>query len=164
MAEQRKVRVRSSENQVVEVEKAVAFQSGIIKDVVDFAGIEAIIPLDGVEGSILAEVFQYCKYHVDSHHYFSTDDVENWGKEFVDVDRDTLLLLLHLSFHFLFHLTIAANYLGIKNLVELTCCEGIGGWMIGKSVEEILEAFHIVNDYSPEEEEALGSEASWAFD
>ncbi|XP_057843640.2 SKP1-like protein 11 [Cryptomeria japonica] len=113
MAEQRKVRVRSSENQVVEVEKAVAFQSGIIKDVVDFAGIEAIIPLDGVEGSILAE---------------------------------------------------AANYLGIKNLVELTCCEGIGGWMIGKSVEEILEAFHIVNDYSPEEEEALGSEASWAFD
>lgn len=57
----------------------------------------------------------------------------------------------------------AANYLDIKNLIDLTC-QTLANMMIGKSPEEIRQMYNIENDFTPEEEEEIRKENRWAFD
>ena len=57
----------------------------------------------------------------------------------------------------------AANYLSIKNLLDLTC-ETVACMMKGKTVEEIRKKFNIKNDYTPQEEEEVRGENQWAFE
>jgi len=77
------------------------------------------------------------------------DELEKWDAEFVKVDSVTL-----------FELVRAANYLDIKNLLELTC-KTVAGIMHGKTSEQIRQAFKIANDFSPEEEEEISKENQW---
>jgi S-phase kinase-associated protein 1 len=58
---------------------------------------------------------------------------------------------------------MAANYLDIKGLQGLTC-RAVVDMIHGKSPEEIRKTFNIKNDLTKEEEEAIRSENSWAFD
>ena len=58
---------------------------------------------------------------------------------------------------------MAANYLDIKGLQGLTC-RAVVDMIQGKSPEEIRKTFNIKNDLTKEEEEAIRSENSWAFD
>ena len=57
----------------------------------------------------------------------------------------------------------AANYLNIKNLLDLTC-QTVAGMIKGKTPEEIRKNFSINNDFSPEEEEEVRRENQWAFE
>ena len=57
----------------------------------------------------------------------------------------------------------AANYLSIKNLLDLTC-ETVACMMKGKTLEEIRKKFNIKNDYTPQEEEEVRGENQWAFE
>ena len=57
----------------------------------------------------------------------------------------------------------AANYLSIKNLLDLTC-ETVACMMKGKTLEEIRKKFNIKNDYTPQEEEKVRGENQWAFE
>ena len=57
----------------------------------------------------------------------------------------------------------AADYLNIKNLLDLTC-ETVACMMKGKTVEEIRKMFNIKNDYNPQEEEKVRGENQWAFE
>ena len=57
----------------------------------------------------------------------------------------------------------AADYLNIKNLLDLTC-ETVACLMKGKTVEEIRKMFNIKNDYNPQEEEKVRGENQWAFE
>lgn len=57
----------------------------------------------------------------------------------------------------------AANYLDIQSLLDLTCMT-VADQMKGKSLDEIRKHFHIVNDYSKDEEEDVRRENSWAFE
>jgi len=57
----------------------------------------------------------------------------------------------------------AADYLNIKNLLDLTC-ETVACMMKGKTVEEIRKKFNIKNDYTPQEEEKVRGENQWAFE
>ena len=93
---------RSSDNQVFEMEEAVAFQSQFIKDALDLAGVDAIISLDEIEASILAKVYQYCKFDADAQKAKQLwgHDMEKWEKDFVDVDHDTITLLSKVLSHF----------------------------------------------------------------
>jgi len=40
----------------------------------------------------------------------------------------------------------------------------VADMMEGKSVPEIRKMFHIINDYTPEEEEQVRKENQWAFE
>ena len=57
----------------------------------------------------------------------------------------------------------AANFLNIKGLLDLTC-KTVADMMTGKSLPEIRKMFHIINDYTPEEEEQVRKENQWAFE
>ncbi|XP_039689796.1 SKP1-like protein 1B [Medicago truncatula] len=80
------------------------------------------------------------------------NELEKWDAEFIKVDNVTL-----------FELVLAANYLDIKNLLELTC-KTVGEIMHGKTSEQIRQTYKIVNDFSPEEEEEIRKENQWAFE
>ncbi|KAI3864417.1 hypothetical protein MKX03_007772 [Papaver bracteatum] len=72
--------------------------------------------------------------------------------KFVNVDQATL-----------FDLILAANYLNIKELLDLTC-QTVADMIKGKTPEEIRKTFNIKNDFTPEEEEEVRRENQWAFE
>ena len=51
----------------------------------------------------------------------------------------------------LYETILAANYLNIRDLLELGSAQ-VAALMRGKSIEEIRTMFNIVNDFTPEEE------------
>lgn len=117
------------------------------------------VPLPNVKAKILSKVIEFCSKHA-SHPQTSTDgkptaadeELDKWDKEFVKVDQGTL-----------FELILAANYLNIKELLDLTCLT-VANMIKGKTPEEIRKTFNIVNDFTPEEEEQVRRENQWAFD
>eukprot|EP00252_Welwitschia_mirabilis_P023609 TRINITY_DN6721_c0_g1_i1.p1 TRINITY_DN6721_c0_g1~~TRINITY_DN6721_c0_g1_i1.p1 ORF type:complete len:158 (-),score=27.32 TRINITY_DN6721_c0_g1_i1:293-766(-) len=153
-----KVKLKSSDEELFEVDEAVAFESQTIKNMIEDTGTESAIPLPNVSSKILAKVIEYCKFHVDVQKATedktnaSEEDVKAWDAEFVKVDQGTL-----------FDLILAANYLNIKNLLDLTC-QTVADMIKGKTPEEIRKTFNIKNDFTPEEEEEVRRENQWAFE
>ncbi|TPX52291.1 hypothetical protein SeMB42_g01537 [Synchytrium endobioticum] len=117
-------------------------------------------PLPNVSGPILSKVIEYAGQHKDDPPLQpeeemkpkSSDDIEDWDREFMNVDQGTL-----------FELILAANYLDMKNLLDLGC-KTVANMIKGKSVEEIRKTFNIVNDFTPEEEEQIRKENEWCED
>jgi S-phase kinase-associated protein 1 len=157
MAEKR-VKLKSSDDEMFEVDEAVAFESQAVKNMIEDTGIDAPIPLPNVSSKILAKVIEYCKYHVDNQKASEDkpatpeDEIKVWDADFVKVDQATL-----------FDLILAANYLNIKNLLDLTC-QTVADMIKGKTPEEIRKTFNIKNDFTPEEEEEVRRENQWAFE
>ncbi|CAK9274047.1 unnamed protein product [Sphagnum jensenii] len=153
-----KLILKSSDDEMCEVEEAVAFESQAVKNMIEDTGMDHPIPLPNVSSKILAKVIEYCKYHVDNQK--STDDkpatpedeIKAWDQDFVKVDQATL-----------FDLILAANYLNIKSLLDLTC-QTVADMIKGKTPEEIRKTFNIKNDFTPEEEEEVRRENQWAFE
>lgn len=56
----------------------------------------------------------------------------------------------------------AASYLNINGLIDL-CCQAVADLIKGKSPDEMRMILNIKNDYTPEEEEEVHNENSWAF-
>lgn len=124
------------------------------------------VPLPNVKASVLAKVLEYCEKHrgapdfgdgssaqrLDPVTIALLDELEAWDKEFTKVDQGTL-----------FELILAANYLNIKPLLDLTC-QTVANMIKGKSPQEIRDAFNIKNDFTKEEEEEVRRENQWAFE
>jgi S-phase kinase-associated protein 1 len=75
--------------------------------------------------------------------------VDEWYAKFVEVEHETL-----------FELMLAANYMDIRPLLDLTCAT-VASLIKGKTTEEIRRTFNIVNDFTPEEEAQVMEEAKW---
>ncbi|XP_008806601.1 SKP1-like protein 1 [Phoenix dactylifera] len=163
MAEQ-KITLKSSDGEVFEVEEAVAMESQTIKHMIEDDCASNGIPLPNVTSKILSKVIEYCKRHVDAaaasskstaddtSSKLADDELKAWDAEFVKVDQATL-----------FDLILAANYLNIKGLLDLTC-QTVADMIKGKTPEEIRKTFNIKNDFTPEEEEEVRRENQWAFE
>ena len=78
--------------------------------------------------------------------------IQEYYSEFTNVEQETL-----------FELVLAANYLDIKPLLDLTCAT-IASMIKGKSAEEIRKIFNIVNDFTPEEEAQIREDNKWCED
>lgn len=84
----------------------------------DFGGnTDQPIPLHNVTSRILQKVIDYCTYHYehptpksDDKKESRSDEIIPWDKEFCNVEQATL-----------FELILAANFLDIKPLLDLTC-------------------------------------------
>ena len=155
MASTKKITLKSSDGEAFEVDEAVALESQTIKHMIEDDCADSGIPLPNVTSKILAKVIEYCKKHVDaaaSEEKPSEEDLKMWDAEFVKVDQATL-----------FDLILAANYLNIKSLLDLTC-QTVADMIKGKAPEEIRKTFNIKNDFTPEEEEEVRRENQWAFE
>ncbi|GMY28212.1 SKP1-like protein 1B [Fagus crenata] len=153
----RKITLKSSDGETFEVEEVVALESQTIKHMIEDDCADNGIPLPNVTSKILSKVIEYCKKHVESpkaeDRVASVDEeLKTWDAEFVKVDQATL-----------FDLILAANYLNIKNLLDLTC-QTVADMIKGKTPEEIRKTFNIKNDFTPEEEEEVRRENQWAFE
>jgi S-phase kinase-associated protein 1 len=152
-----KFTLQSYDGETFEVDEAVALKSQTIKYLIEDGCANNTIPIPNVTGKILAMIIEYCKKHVEaeaasSDEKPSEDDLKAWDADFMKIDSATL-----------FELVIAANYLNINNLLNLTCST-IGEMIKGKTSEEIRQTVNIANDFSPEEEEEIRKENQWAFD
>ncbi|XP_047088363.1 SKP1-like protein 1 isoform X2 [Lolium rigidum] len=155
------ITLKSNDGEEFEVEEAVAMGSQTIRHMIEDDCADNGIPLPNVNSKILSKVIEYCKKHVQlaakpvadgASALSSTEDIKNWEAEFVNVDKATL-----------FDLSLAANYLNIKGLLDLTC-QTIADMIKGMTPEEIRKTFNIKNDFTAEEEEAVRRENQWAFE
>ncbi|PNH12546.1 SCF ubiquitin ligase complex protein SKP1a [Tetrabaena socialis] len=154
------IKLMTSDSQMFEVDEEVAFLSQTVRNLVEDAGSDGVIPLPNVSGKILASVIEYCKYHAQAEKKGEDGqpipkneaDVKLWDDEFAKVDQETL-----------FGIILAANYMNIKGLLDLTC-KTVANMIKGKDVEEIRKIFNIKNDFTPEEEEEVRRENQWAFE
>lgn len=153
------LKLMSQEQESFVVEKKIALMSELVKTMVEGDKEENEIPLPNVKGEVLKKVIEYMKYHVDN----PADEIDKplksanmaevvsqWDADFVDVDQELL-----------FELILAANYMDIKSLLDLTCAK-VASMIKGKTPEQIRKTFNIQNDFTPEEEAAVRAENKWA--
>ena len=153
------LKLMSQEHEAFEVPKKVALMSELVKTMVEGDKDEKEIPLPNVKSAVLTKVVEYMRYHCDK----PADEIEKplksanmaevvsqWDADFVDVDQELL-----------FELILAANYMDIKPLLDLTCAK-VASMIKGKSPEQIRKTFNIQNDFTPEEEAAVRAENKWA--
>ncbi|PKU65669.1 SKP1-like protein 1 [Dendrobium catenatum] len=160
--EGKKVTLKSSDGEEFLVEETVAMESQTIRHMIEDGCADSGIPLPNVNSKILSKVIEYCKKHVESaakaaaagggDEKTAEEDLKGWDSDFVKVDQATL-----------FDLILAANYLNIKGLLDLTC-QTVADMIKGKTPEEIRKTFNIKNDFTPEEEEEIRRENQWAFE
>lgn len=154
MADDDQVTLQTQDGQSFEVEVGVAQMSETLKNLIEDAGIDDPIPLPNVSGKILAKVLEYCKYHrenPEAEKKIIDEKVPDltiipWDLDYCKVDQATL-----------FELILAANYLDLKSLLDLTC-KTVANMIKGKQPEEIRKTFNIKNDFTPEEEEQVRKE------
>eukprot|EP00117_Sycon_ciliatum_P003972 scpid103191/ scgid8536/ S-phase kinase-associated protein 1; Cyclin-A/CDK2-associated protein p19; Organ of Corti protein 2; Organ of Corti protein II; RNA polymerase II elongation factor-like protein; SIII; Transcription elongation factor B; p19A; p19skp1 &gt; S-phase kinase-associated protein 1; Cyclin-A/CDK2-associated protein p19; Organ of Corti protein 2; Organ of Corti protein II; S-phase kinase-associated protein 1A; p19A; p19skp1 &gt; S-phase kinase-associated protein 1; Cyclin-A/CDK2-as len=156
----------SNDGEVFDVEVKVACQSKVLKamlqDTGDIADDDEPVPLYAVNGATLRKVIAWCTQHqndpavpeddsIDAREK-RTDNIDSWDMEFLKVDQGTL-----------FELILAANYLDIKGLLDVTC-KTVANMIKGKTPEEIRKTFNIKNDFTAEEEEQIRKENDWCED
>jgi len=144
------VKLKSKQEELFELETKAAFRSITIKNMVEDTGLDINVPVPMVDSSTLVKVIEYLKYHQRAEEETIPEDEQTrWDKDYIKVDDETL-----------FNTILAANYLDIKPLLDLTC-KAVADEIKGKSPEEIRVRFNIKNDFTPEEEEEVKRENAW---
>ena len=162
MADEKNVRLVSQEGESYEVPLKTAKMSELVKNMIDEDQDEEEtqeIPLPNVKSQILSKVIEYTQHYNTVEAMVEIEKplksanmhevVQEWYASYVDVEQDIL-----------FELILAANYLDIKPLLDLTCAT-VASMIKGKTPEEIRKTFNIVNDFTPEEEAQVREENKW---
>mmetsp|Transcript_766 Transcript_766/g.667 ORF Transcript_766/g.667 Transcript_766/m.667 type:complete len:169 (-) Transcript_766:109-615(-) len=157
----RTVHLVSQEGESYDVPLSVAQSSQLVKTMIDEdqdADEAQEIPLPNVKSAILAKVIEFAQHNkVEPMNEIEkplksanmSEVVQEWYANFVNVEQETL-----------FELILAANYMDIKPLLDLTCAT-VASMIKGKTPEEIRKTFNIVNDFTPEEEAQVREENKW---
>lgn len=156
-----KIKLQSSDGLIFDTETQIAKCSGTIKTMLDDLGVdegeEEVVPLPNVNSTIMRKVLQWATYHKDDPQLADddenkekrTDDISSWDADFLKVDQGTL-----------FELILAANYLDIKGLLDVTC-KTVANMIKGKTPDEIRKTFNIKNDFTTQEEDLVRKENEW---
>jgi S-phase kinase-associated protein 1 len=144
------VRLSVHEGDVIEVATDIINKSSLVQSMIDDApDSDEVIPLPNVKKVILEKIVTFCTYAKDNptpeiekplRSSNLADVVPQWYAQFVELEQETL-----------FELILAANYMDIKPLLELSCAK-VASMIKGKSIPEIRKFFNIENDFTPEEE------------
>ncbi|XP_062551544.1 S-phase kinase-associated protein 1-like [Armigeres subalbatus] len=158
------MKLQSADGEIFEVETRVAKCSKTIKTMMEDLGMDEdyaeVVPLPNVHSSTLRRVLEWANFHKDdkppldaldysNEPYRRTDDICDWDREFLRVEQAVLL-----------DLVLAANYLDIEDLLDVTC-KTVANMIKGRTPDQIRETFEIENDLTPEEEDQLRTENEW---
>ena len=155
------IKLRSSDSEIFEVDVEIAKMSETIKTLLEDSCLddddEEPIPLPDVNAAILRKVIEWSIHHKDDpppaadeeNREKRTEDIEPYDQEFLKVDQGTL-----------FELILAANYLDIKGLLDVTC-KTVANMIKGKTPEEIRKTFNIKYEFTAEEEKKVRKENEW---
>jgi S-phase kinase-associated protein 1 len=118
------------------------------------------VPIPNVKSATLNKVVEFCEKHLEEplpeiEKPLKTKKLSDVVPEFYGTYIESL------SVEDLYELILAANYLDIKDLLELSCAQ-VAALMRGKTIPEIRELFNIENDFTPEEEAQIKEENRWA--
>ncbi|XP_026429511.1 SKP1-like protein 4 [Papaver somniferum] len=164
--------LKSADDKEFEVEESIVMLSETIKHMIEDDCAGDGIPLPNVTSDVLEKVIEFLKKHGPAMEYlYGPDgkivkdeiDEEEFNKvaaklmqfdqEFIDgLESDQVL----------FDLIFAANYLGIRNLMECTC-QVVAGKLREMTPEQVRAYLRIENDYSPEQEAKVRADNAWAF-
>ncbi|KAJ0404285.1 hypothetical protein ATCC90586_001442 [Pythium insidiosum] len=160
-----KVNLVSQDGEKFEVTAAVASVSQLVKTMTaEEQDDDEVpdVPLPNVKGPVLAKVIEFCQHHHDNpmkeiEKPLRTNDIRDavseWDADFVEkLDQEML-----------FELILAANYMDIKSLLDLTCAK-VATLIKGKTPEEIRATFGITAEFTPEEEQMIREENKWCED
>ncbi|CAN6323898.1 unnamed protein product [Urochloa humidicola] len=170
----------------VRLSRSAARMSTAILHVMEDGCAEGRVPVRDVDAGVLRLVAAYCEKHAPhydpvasaarlrdpfppfpidfppTHHAIRpvTDPgpdphgLEAWDEKFIRDLPDNSAL---------YAVILAANYLGIEDLLDLGCT-AVANKMRGKTPEEIRVALDIENDYTPEQEAEVRKANAWAFE
>ena len=127
----------SKEGDPFPVPLAVANMSELVKSMMDEDGDEGVteIPLPNVKSQVLRKVIEFCEHHLQEplteiekplKSQVMADVVQKWYADFVDLEQVLL-----------FELILAANYMDIKPLLDLTCAT-VASMIKGKTVSPVV--------------------------
>mmetsp|Transcript_5777 Transcript_5777/g.22573 ORF Transcript_5777/g.22573 Transcript_5777/m.22573 type:complete len:184 (-) Transcript_5777:291-842(-) len=156
-----KIGLISSEGDRFEVSLEVAKMSELVKTMIDDDADDdeqQEIPLPNVKSDTLGNVIEYCKHYQEE----PMDEIEKPLKsaDMREVVQEWYATFMNRDQEALFDLILAANYMDIKSLLDLTCAT-VASMIKGKTPEEIRKCFNIVNDFTPEEEAQVREENKW---
>lgn len=158
---ERFVHLVTREGDTFEVPVDIATMSELVKTMFDPEQPEdevQEIPLPNVKSSILSKVIEFLTHYKgepmteiekplkDSN---MNAVVQEWYADFVNVEQEIL-----------FELILAANFMDVKPLLDLTSAT-VASMIKGKTPEEIRQHFNIVNDFTPAEEAQIREENKW---
>lgn len=151
----------SQEGDKFEVSLDIAKMSELVKTMFDPDQPEdevQEIPLPNVKTSILAKVIEFLTHYKGEQmteiekplkSSNMNEYVQEWYADFVNVEQEIL-----------FELILAANFMDVKPLLDLTCAT-VASMVKGKTPEEIRQHFNIVYDFTPSEEAQVREENKW---
>ena len=178
------VKVMSEDEKEFMIERKHAIKSITIKNLLDDVEkvSETPIPLPNVKADVLQIVIEFLKHEEvqqikkaptdektektardeeQANHGADWDKFKDWELKFIgkyfmtSFEKKEFGLGEHQRL--LFATILAANYLDVKQLLDLTC-RSVANQIKGKTPDQIRETFKIVNDISPEEAEKYKKE------
>lgn len=150
------------------VSRVAVKMSGLINDMLEGQpdAEQIVIPIPNVGGRTLGCVVQYMEHHHDKREiplenpllHRIEDLVDDWDRNFLFGD------LVHRNnerkHDLLIDVIMAANFLKVKQLLELTCA-CVASMIKNKTPAEIRLLFDIEQDFTLEEEAKISDENKW---
>lgn len=133
------VTLTSSDGKDFIVPLEVANMSKTLKSMMEETHAHDHIPVPAVDAVTLTKVLDWATYrlknpyHVpaDKEDKYNSENIDEWDKKFIDVDNEMLFSLL-----------LAANYLDMKDLLDLGC-KTVANKIKGKTADEVEKHFRV---------------------
>ena len=149
------ISVKTKDDHIFKMEVKYALQSNTIKSLFGWDDInnedEIIdeITNDNIPLDIKLDILTKINLFLEKNN--SSEVNEQWNNEFINNIKDDVL----------FDIILAANYLDIKDLLDLSCKKVADDIKKCKTPQEIRRRYNIKNDFTPEEEEEIRKENDW---
>ena len=141
----------------IKVPKKIASKSAIIYMMIEDAGdVSEVVPL--ADKSCTLHIIQRVVEYLQKHQEFEANGAEDeqinaFDKEFQEQSDEII-----------FQTILAANFLDIKNLLELMCKKVADEIKKCKTPDDIRDRWNIRQDYTPEEVEEVKKAHPWIYD
>ena len=134
-----------------------ARQSNTITNLSETYEENSVLPLPNIRKEIFNKVITFMEYHYENpipepkneKESTNPENISEWDRVFLTISQPEL-----------FELTLAANFLDTKWLLDC-CCKTVANALKTLDKEGMRKYLNIKNDFTPEEEAAIDKENEW---